>query len=186
MRVSPWPGRARPRSSRRSGTQQDLWVGFKPYGMGETKPNHYRRHGQDRLGEPRQPPVRVADPAARACATAARSASPASTTGRSRACTSARPGSTCCGSTRWARSTRRSSPTSSRCGSCSGKRAARPRPAAVPDGAPARASAGFTRVSWDEALDLVADRIRATIPTRSRCTSPRAGSPTRCTTSRRR
>ncbi len=32
--------------------RRDLWVGFKPYGMGETKPNHYGEMRQDRLGEP--------------------------------------------------------------------------------------------------------------------------------------
>jgi hypothetical protein len=45
---------------------------------------------------------------------------------------------------------------------------------------------GFTRVSWDDALDLIADRIRATTPIGSRSTSPRAASPTRSITSRRR
>ena len=51
------------------------------------------------------------------------------------------------------------SPTSRRCATLDGARAARARPAAVPDGAARAASAGFTRVSWDEALDL--DRRRA-------------------------
>jgi molybdopterin-dependent oxidoreductase alpha subunit len=34
-----WPGSARVRSPHR--TRSDLWVGFRPYGLGETKPNHY-------------------------------------------------------------------------------------------------------------------------------------------------
>ena len=32
----------RRRSRRPGGTRRDLWVGFKPYGIGETKPNHYK------------------------------------------------------------------------------------------------------------------------------------------------
>ncbi|MEX1009170.1 MAG: FdhF/YdeP family oxidoreductase [Acidimicrobiia bacterium] len=35
-----WKGSARIKSPKR--TRRDLWVGFKPYGMGETKPNHYK------------------------------------------------------------------------------------------------------------------------------------------------
>jgi molybdopterin-dependent oxidoreductase alpha subunit len=35
-----WKDSARIKSPRR--TKRDLWVGFKPYGMGETKPNHYQ------------------------------------------------------------------------------------------------------------------------------------------------
>ncbi len=35
-----WPGSARIKSPRR--TKRSLWVGFKPYGAGETKPNHYK------------------------------------------------------------------------------------------------------------------------------------------------
>ena len=34
-----WPGSARIRAPHR--TRRDLWVGFRPYGVGETKPNHY-------------------------------------------------------------------------------------------------------------------------------------------------
>lgn len=34
-----WKGSARIKTPR--GARRDLWVGFKPYGMGETKPNHY-------------------------------------------------------------------------------------------------------------------------------------------------
>src|ERR1700674_1511261 len=34
-----WPGSARIRAPRR--TRRALWVGFRPYGVGETKPNHY-------------------------------------------------------------------------------------------------------------------------------------------------
>jgi molybdopterin-dependent oxidoreductase alpha subunit len=34
-----WKGSARIRSPK--GTKRDLWVGFKPYGVGETRPNHY-------------------------------------------------------------------------------------------------------------------------------------------------
>jgi len=34
-----WKGSARIKAPR--GTKRDLWVGFKPYGVGETKPNHY-------------------------------------------------------------------------------------------------------------------------------------------------
>ena len=37
---------------------------------------------------------------------------------------------------------------------------------ALPDGAPTRATPGSARVTWDEALDLIADRIRATTPDR--------------------
>ena len=75
--------------------RRDLWVGWKPNGMGEQKPNHYRDIGKVDLGEPAQPAVRVAHPVARASATGARSASRASTTGRSAACTSARRASNC-------------------------------------------------------------------------------------------
>jgi molybdopterin-dependent oxidoreductase alpha subunit len=35
-----WPGSARVKGPRR--TRKDLWVGFKPYGVGETRPNGYR------------------------------------------------------------------------------------------------------------------------------------------------
>jgi molybdopterin-dependent oxidoreductase alpha subunit len=35
-----WRGSARVKSPKR--TRRALWVGFKPYGMGETKPNHYK------------------------------------------------------------------------------------------------------------------------------------------------
>ncbi len=35
-----WKGSARIKSPKR--TKRDLWVGFKPYGIGETKPNHYK------------------------------------------------------------------------------------------------------------------------------------------------
>jgi molybdopterin-dependent oxidoreductase alpha subunit len=35
-----WKGSARIRSPKRA--KRDLWVGFKPYGLGETKPNHYK------------------------------------------------------------------------------------------------------------------------------------------------
>ena len=35
-----WKTSARIKSPKR--TKRDLWVGFKPYGMGETKPNHYK------------------------------------------------------------------------------------------------------------------------------------------------
>ncbi len=35
-----WPGSARIKGPRR--TRRDLWVGFKPYGIGETRPNGYR------------------------------------------------------------------------------------------------------------------------------------------------
>ena len=35
-----WPGSARRKSPRR--TRRDLWVGFRPYGVGETRPNGYR------------------------------------------------------------------------------------------------------------------------------------------------
>ena len=34
-----WKGSAKVKSPQR--TRRDLWVGFKPYGIGETKPNHY-------------------------------------------------------------------------------------------------------------------------------------------------
>ena len=50
-----------------------------------------------------------------------------------------------------------------------------------------RGERGFRRVSWDDALDLIADRIRATdAATGSRSTSRRAASPTSRTTSPRR
>ena len=35
-----WKGSAKIKSPKR--TKRDLWVGFKPYGIGETKPNHYK------------------------------------------------------------------------------------------------------------------------------------------------
>ena len=35
-----WKGSARVKAPR--GARRDLWVGFKPYGVGETKPNHYK------------------------------------------------------------------------------------------------------------------------------------------------
>lgn len=35
-----WKSSAKIKSPKR--TQRDLWVGFKPYGVGETKPNHYK------------------------------------------------------------------------------------------------------------------------------------------------
>ena len=35
-----WKGSAKIKSPKR--TKRDLWVGFKPYGFGETKPNHYK------------------------------------------------------------------------------------------------------------------------------------------------
>jgi molybdopterin-dependent oxidoreductase alpha subunit len=35
-----WKGSARIKSPKRA--RRDLWVGFKPYGAGETKPNHYK------------------------------------------------------------------------------------------------------------------------------------------------
>jgi molybdopterin-dependent oxidoreductase alpha subunit len=35
-----WKGSARIKAPRR--TRRDLWVGFKPYGVGERKPNHYK------------------------------------------------------------------------------------------------------------------------------------------------
>jgi molybdopterin-dependent oxidoreductase alpha subunit len=35
-----WPGSARVKGPRR--TRRDLWVGFKPYGIGETRPNGFR------------------------------------------------------------------------------------------------------------------------------------------------
>ena len=35
-----WKNSAKIKSPKR--TKRDLWVGFKPYGMGETKPNHYK------------------------------------------------------------------------------------------------------------------------------------------------
>ena len=73
-----------------------------------------------------------------ACATGARSASPASTTGRSRACTCARPGSTCCRSTRWRALDVDALADVERAAPAARQGAARPRPAAVPDGAPAR------------------------------------------------
>jgi hypothetical protein len=39
-----WKGSARIKAPRR--TRRDLWVGFKPYGMGERKPNHYKEIAQ--------------------------------------------------------------------------------------------------------------------------------------------
>ena len=136
----------RRRSSRPSARRRDLWVGFKPNGIGETKPNHYREIAQDRLGEPRQPPVRVADPAqGRVRRLRARGRRlprlddhrraplhdpprPAAGQHDGRA----RPGG--------ARRRRR------RCGSSSGTELRDLGRLAVPDGAPARASRGFTRV----------------------------------------
>ena len=56
--------------------------------------------GAHGLGEPAPSEVRLGHPVARASATAARSASPASTTGRSTASICARRASTCCSSTR--------------------------------------------------------------------------------------
>ena len=85
------------------------------------KPNHYARDGARPSGRTATTSRTRGASSARACATAARSVSPASTTGRSPASTCARRGSTCCRSTRWARSTRRCSPTSTRCARCSGK-----------------------------------------------------------------
>src|SRR5688572_6992415 len=35
-----WPGSARIKGPKR--TRRDLWVGFKPYGIGETRPNGFR------------------------------------------------------------------------------------------------------------------------------------------------
>ena len=35
-----WKTSAKIKSPKR--TKRDLWVGFKPYGIGETKPNHYK------------------------------------------------------------------------------------------------------------------------------------------------
>ena len=52
-------------------------------------------------------------------------------------------------------------PTSRRCGALERQGAARPRPARRTRWCGARASRASRRVSWDEALDLVADRIRA-------------------------
>jgi hypothetical protein len=35
-----WKTSAKIKSPKR--TKRDMWVGFKPYGIGETKPNHYK------------------------------------------------------------------------------------------------------------------------------------------------
>ena len=35
-----WKGSARIKSPKRA--RRDLWIGFRPYGIGETKPNHYK------------------------------------------------------------------------------------------------------------------------------------------------
>ena len=48
----------------------------------------------------------------------------------------------------------------------SGDRAARPRPPALPAAAPRAGEPGFSRITWDEALDLVGGRLRATDPRR--------------------
>ena len=105
-------------------------------------------------------PYALAHPAARACATAARSASPGSTTGRSRASTSARRASTCCGSTRWARSTPAVLADVAPLRQLSGAELRDLGRLAAPDGAARGASPASPGSSWDEALDLIADRIR--------------------------
>ena len=67
--------RPRPLASQADGTQASrqgsrrpsargahLWVGFKPYGVGETKPNHYKEIVNTVWDNRAQPAVRVADP----------------------------------------------------------------------------------------------------------------------------
>ena len=159
-----WKTSAKIKSPQRTG--RHLWVGFKPNGIGETKPNHYKeivktvwenrdnlpyawrilQQGRVRRLRARCRGVPRLDPR--------------------RACTCARRASTCCGSTRWARSTRSVWPTSRRCGALTGRelrdlgRLAHPM-------VRRRGEPGLhSGVSWDEALDLVADRIRATAPDR--------------------
>ena len=163
----PWPGRPPPRSSRPSARKRDLWVGFKPYGIGETKPNHYKRHGQDRLGEPRNLPYawrilqqgRVRRLRARRRrlprldalrrAPLHDPAQPAAHQhdGRARPLAARRRRSRC------KRLRNRELRDLGRLPYPMVRRAGEP---------------GFTRVSWDEALDLIADRIRATTPDRAR------------------
>ena len=158
-----WKTSAKIKSPKR--TRRDLWVGFKPYGIGETKPNHYKEMFKTRLGEPRQPPVRVAHPAqgrvrrlrarrrrvprldALGCAPVHDAPEPPAHQHDGRARSLA------------------SSPTSHRCDGCATASCA------TSDGWPTRwcgdaGEPGFTQVSWDEALDLIADRIRATTPDR--------------------
>ena len=155
-------GRRPPRSRRPSARERDLWVGFKPYGIGETEAattttTCSRRVWENRDNLPyawRILRKGVCDGCALGVAgfhdwtisgvhlcTTRLNLLRVNTMGAldhalladvDAAATAARP------------------------------RAARPRPARPPDGAARAASPGFTQVSWDEALDLVADRIRAT------------------------
>ena len=144
-----------------------LWASWKPFGIGEQHPNNFGEVSRA-IWENRDQAGYAWRITRRASATAARSAWPGCTTGRSTARTSATSACGCCASTRWARSIR---------ALLADVAAAAARPSAelrelgrlpYPMCA-ARGEPGFTRIRWDEALDLVAERIRAT---RSRIGSP--------------
>ena len=179
-----WKGSAKIKSPKR--TKRDLWVGIQAL-------RHRARRSPTTTRRSPAPSGRTAttfrtrgESCAKACATAARSASPASTTGRCPACTSARPASTCCGSTRWARSIPAVLADVEALRSPQRQGAARPRPALVPDGAPQGRAwlhpRHLGRSARPRRRTHPCQHARAARPS----TSPRAASPTRPTTSRRR
>ena len=158
-----WKTSAKIKSPKR--TKRDLWVGFKPYGIGETKPNHYKEmfktlwENRDNLPYAwRILNKGVCDGCALGVAgfhdwTLVRraplhdAAQPAAH--QHHGC--ARP---------LAPRRRRAAASACATASCATSVASPTRWCAAP------ASPGSRQVSWDEALDLIADRIRATTPDR--------------------
>ena len=150
---------------RAAGVRRDLWVGFKPYGIGETKPNHYADMARTVWENRRNLPYAwrilrkgVCDGCALGVAgfhdwtisgvhlcTTRLNLLKVNTMGAldPRVLADVEP-------------LRRRS----------GKELRDLGRLAVPDGPAARRAGVHPRVSWDEALDLVADRIRATGPDR--------------------
>ena len=184
---SRWPGRARPGSRRRRATRKSLWVGFKPNGIGRAEAATTTATWRRSSGRTAATCRTRGGSCARACATAARSASPGFhdwTLSGVHLCTTR------------LNLLRVNTMARARPGGARRRRAAR----AKLDGAElrdlGRLPYPMVRRAGRAGLHpgLVGRGARsdrrpdpaAAIPTRSRSTSRRAASRTRCTTSRRR
>ena len=177
-----WKTSAKIKSPKR--TRRDLWVGFKPYGIGETKPNHYKEIAQDALGEPRQPAVRVAHPQPgrlRRVRARCRRLPRLDALGRAPLHDAAQPAAGQHDGGARSRSARRRRAAAAHCaaGSCATSVGS---PTRWCGGGASPASPGCRGTKRSTSSPTASARPH---PTGSRSTSPRAASPTRPTTSRR-
>jgi molybdopterin-dependent oxidoreductase alpha subunit len=146
------------------GTRRDLWVGFKPYGIGETKPNHYKEMAKIAWKNRDNLPYAwrilrggVCD----GCALGVAGFHDWTISGVH----------LCMTRLDLLRTNTMGALDHERLGDVAplqqlGNRALRDLGRLAHPMVRRRGEPGFTRVTWDEALDLVADRIRATSPDR--------------------